>query len=244
MNIPREPWLPHRAIMLGLLLSAILLLAMDRFTSIDLWLEDWFFDPALNDFPWRSHWFAKQLAHDGLKPVVMTINITLIVTLLYDCLRKLSWLSDFWRWRMQLIAWASVVIPTVILVLKRRSPMHCPWSIDRYGGNMPYLKLFDHIPAGWQSGHCFPAGHASIGLWLAALAVIWLPHRPAKAAWAFACGLSAGLVLGWIQQMRGAHFLSHTLWSAWLASLVIYSLVIAYRNKLVSSCQARHLIQR
>ena len=28
--------------------------------------------------------------------------------------------------------------------------------------------------------------------------------------------LLAGLALGLAQQMRGAHFMSHTLWSAWL----------------------------
>jgi membrane-associated PAP2 superfamily phosphatase len=25
-----------------------------------------------------------------------------------------------------------------------------------------------------------------------------------------------GLGLGWVQQMRGAHFMSHTLWSGWV----------------------------
>jgi membrane-associated PAP2 superfamily phosphatase len=31
-----------------------------------------------------------------------------------------------------------------------------------------------------------------------------------------ALALAAGSVLGLSQQMRGAHFMSHTLWTAWL----------------------------
>jgi membrane-associated PAP2 superfamily phosphatase len=37
----------------------------------------------------------------------------------------------------------------------------------------------------------------------------------------FALGIGAGLGLGWVQQLRGAHFLSHTLWSAWIAAAIV-----------------------
>ena len=39
---------------------------------------------------------------------------------------------------------------------------------------------------------------------------------PSASTW-LACALLAGLVLGLSQQMRGAHFMSHTLWTAWLS---------------------------
>ncbi len=39
---------------------------------------------------------------------------------------------------------------------------------------------------------------------------------PSARTW-LACALLAGLVLGLSQQMRGAHFMSHTLWTAWLS---------------------------
>jgi len=34
-----------------------------------------------------------------------------------------------------------------------------------------------------------------------------------------------GAALGWIQQMRGAHFLTHTLWSMWIAGSFIVTLL-------------------
>jgi len=30
--------------------------------------------------------------------------------------------------------------------------------------------------------------------------------------------------VGWMQQLRGAHFLTHTLWSIWIAVLIVYLL--------------------
>lgn len=106
-------------------------------------------------------------------------------------------------------------------MLKSQSIHHCPWDLQRYGGYAPYLRLFDSLPDGVKAGHCFPAGHASSGLWLAAFFVFWLPSRPRMACFMFMVGLLPGLMLGWVQQLRGAHFLTHTLWSAWIASLLI-----------------------
>jgi membrane-associated PAP2 superfamily phosphatase len=45
-----------------------------------------------------------------------------------------------------------------------------------------------------------------------------LRHSGAPSARIWLAGaLLAGLVLGLAQQMRGAHFMSHTLWTAWLS---------------------------
>ena len=36
--------------------------------------------------------------------------------------------------------------------------------------------------------------------------------------------LALSLAFGWVQQMRGAHFLSHTLWSIWLSWTIVVGL--------------------
>src|SRR5690606_5169625 len=100
-----------------------------------------------------------------------------------------------------------------------------------YGGDAPFLRLLDSVPTGFDIGHCFPAGHATVGLWLAALCVFWLPHKPRAALTAFCAGLGVGLLLGWVQQMRGAHFLFHTLWSAWLTCLIIWTMLMVFADK-------------
>ena len=49
--------------------------------------------------------------------------------------------------------------------------------------------------AGFHTGDCFPAGHASVAMWLVALAVFWLPHAPRRALTAYLGGLGIGMAL-------------------------------------------------
>lgn len=226
---------PWNQVAVSLLLSMVAVLALEYFTNIDIWLEDWFFDAALQDFPWRNHWFTTDFAHGSLKNVIIQSGTLLLLVMLIDQVWHIKKMDHFWRYRLQIVAWSSLLVPAVIRGIKRLSVLNCPWDIDRYGGHVPYLKLFDHVPAGWAPGHCFPAGHASTGLWLAALCVFWLPQSPRKALAVFLTGLSVGLALGWIQQMRGAHFLSHTLWSGWLASVIVAVLIAIYQRQLLAN---------
>lgn len=68
-----------------------------------------------------------------------------------------------------------------------------------------------------------PAGHASSALWMISLAILFVPYRVVYAAGALVFFLFLGFGVGWMQQLRGAHFLTHTLWSVWisLATLLV-----------------------
>ena len=45
----------------------------------------------------------------------------------------------------------------------------------------------------------------------------WLQDKAPRVARAWLLGvMAAGLMLGLTQQLRGAHFMSHTLWTAWV----------------------------
>jgi len=90
-----------------------------------------------------------------------------------------------------------------------------------YGHNLSY-------PLGpGRGGHCFPSGHASGGFALLALYFAAYPHVT-KNAWRFLLpGILLGTSFGLAQQLRGAHFLSHDVWTAflcWFMSLLIFSL--------------------
>ena len=69
-------------------------------------------------------------------------------------------------------------------------------------------------------------------MWLTALVVLWLPENPQRALKAYLGGLSIGMILGWVQQMRGQHFLTHTLWTAWLASALTIALIALFSRQL------------
>jgi membrane-associated PAP2 superfamily phosphatase len=200
---------------------ALLLTWLGRYTNVDLVLADAVFDFSRNEFPLRSHWFFDEFMHHTMKALAIAAGLVPMAALCADWLARRRLLEHDTRKTLMVIAASAVLVPLCVSALKAVSMHHCPWSLARYGGFEPYLRIFDSLPAGVSSGHCFPAGHASSALWIPSVALFWLPRQPAKALAMFILGLVPGLALGLSQQARGAHFLTHTLWSAWIAMLII-----------------------
>jgi membrane-associated PAP2 superfamily phosphatase len=74
------------------------------------------------------------------------------------------------------------------------------------------------------AGGCFPAGHASAAFaYVGGYFVLRRASVRAAALW-LSVALVAGLVLGVSQQMRGAHYMSHTLWTAWICWVVGFAI--------------------
>jgi membrane-associated PAP2 superfamily phosphatase len=69
-------------------------------------------------------------------------------------------------------------------------------------------------------GRCFPAGHASTGFAFLGGYFAFRHDVPKTARIWLIAALATGFVLGACQQLRGAHFMSHTLWTGWLSWMV------------------------
>lgn len=220
MNLDRTNYSLNTAF-IALALSAIFIIWLEQFTNIDLMIEDYYYDHQLKAFVWKNTWFAKELMHVYVKKLIMLVAGLLLLIVATDAVAPWRNMSSWLRVRLRFVSFAAITIPLLVTSIKHFSALHCPWDVTRYGGDSPFVRLFDPVPASMSAGQCFPAGHATTGLWLAAICVFWLPHNIKIARLVFFAGISFGLMMGWVQQMRGAHFLFHTLWSAWLASLVI-----------------------
>jgi membrane-associated PAP2 superfamily phosphatase len=193
------------------LVTLALLLALEA-TQIDLWLARLSFDEATRTFPLREHFVTTRIAHDAVKFVSAAAFIWVAVGV-WRPIGALKRLDQ----RARAFLLASVVVCLVsVALLKRASALHCPWGLAMFGGAAPYLRLFDTVSPGWVRGGCFPAGHA-----LSAFAYLggFFAFRAAapRIAWIWlGAVLLGGMFAGISQQLRGAHFLSHTLWTAWL----------------------------
>ncbi len=199
---------------------------MARFSTADLWLADQMFSHGSHGFAWRDHWFAAELMHRWAKIPLVLLGLLVLVAAAADGVRPFKWMSNTQRLQLRVVAACAALVPLVVSVWKRLSASHCPWDIDRYGGHAPYVALLDAMPAGVAPGGCFPAGHATSVLWMMGLCVWFLPHKPRQAALVAALMALAGLAFGWVQQLRGAHFLSHTLWSIWVAAGVTWLVLL------------------
>jgi membrane-associated PAP2 superfamily phosphatase len=120
--------------------------------------------------------------------------------------------------------------PALVGTMKKSIGAHCPYSVDRYGGTEPYrhpLSPHDSCCPERKRGACWPAGHASGGFALVALATLTRTRRGLRR------GLLTGLLAGWItggyQMLKGAHYLSDTIVTmllAWLLHLTLRRLLL------------------
>jgi membrane-associated PAP2 superfamily phosphatase len=191
-------------------LGLLALLAWDR-SSGDLLVAQ--LAGSSHGFPLRDSWLLATALHEGGRRVSWAVAFMLCVGVWWP-MGSLQAL-DLPR-RLQLAA-GSLAAALFVSALKSVSATSCPWDLQEFGGLAQHLSHwagFWHADGG--TGRCFPAGHASAGFGFLAAWFAWRPVDPARARRWLVGALLSGLVLGLAQQWRGAHFMSHTLWSAWL----------------------------
>lgn len=197
----------------GLLLSGLLFTWIARNGALDFWLAQQFFDPLVQRFPLRDSHSLELWGHTVLKTATVLVWVICIVLVLAS-----SWVQALRPWRRHLFVFVIMAgcAAYVVQTLKGASVHSCPWDINVFGGSAQWFPLFgvSGSPAG--PGLCWPGGHASGGFALAAAYFVLRDSRPHSARWMLAIGLLFGCVMSIVQMVRGAHFLSHNLWSLWL----------------------------
>jgi membrane-associated PAP2 superfamily phosphatase len=186
----------------------LILMAWDA-TDLDMRLAHWF--GTAQGFPLTDNWLLEGVLHEGGRRLswVVALALTLAVWWPFGSLRRLES-----RERGQLIL-GSLAAVLLVSLLKSVSPASCPWDLSAFGGVARHLSHWSWTRDG-GSGHCFPAGHASSGFAFIGGYFIWRRHSARVARNWLLLSLLAGFTLGFAQQARGAHFMSHTLWTGWL----------------------------
>lgn len=173
---------------------------------------------------WRDAWFTATVIHDGGRTLVGWAAALLLVASLAVHLHPLG---RPWRSEVRYLLCASIGAGVLINVLKQVTQVDCPWDLQDYGGIKPDVGLLGRRDPAFEPGACFPAGHASAGY--AWFPLYFVSHRqdiPWR-GWVLAGVMGVGLVFGIGQQLRGAHFLSHDIWTAglcWLWSAAVFVL--------------------
>ena len=204
MTSPRRDW-PITAAAL------VLLLAWDL-AALDLPAARAF--GTAQGFAWQHHWLTQRVLHDGGRWLGFMALAALIINI---------W-RPWWagpgkserRWCVAITFVCLLAVPAI----KQISLSSCPWDLQEFGGVARYVSHWQWGMADGGKGHCFPSGHA-----IAAFAFFsgWFMlrgHQPQAARWWLGGVLLFGTLFGLAQLARGAHYPSHTLWSAWLCWLI------------------------
>jgi membrane-associated PAP2 superfamily phosphatase len=199
-------------------------------TALDLGIAHaLFFDENRSQWIGAASWWTNELIHrDG---TWLMRSIAALALALWGA----TWLRPQWLAlrRPALYFFLSVVLSVgVVGLLKTLTNVDCPRDLSEFGGTFPFIHLFEHRPEALRHARCFPAAHASSGYALLALYFVLRERSRRAAGFGLASGLGLGLVFGIAQQARGAHFISHDLWSAmivWTVSLSLYTFVFQAR---------------
>ena len=210
-------------LLLAPLSLAALLFIVTYGLELDFRLASALYQLQGNSWLLQHHWLTEQLLHRHVR----TLNEVLVLSLI-----------GYWLWlrfvlkdqsqkqqALGLLLLSLLLCFIAVALLKRLLPMECPWDLQQFGGHSAFWGLFTTRPADLPATQCFPAGHASIGFAWLALFYYWREIKPKQAWLGLAIAGSAGSLLGFVQQLRGAHFISHDIATAalcWLIATLLY----------------------
>ncbi len=179
-------------------------------SGLDLTVERWFGDAQ--GFHLKSHWFFAQVLHEGGR----WVSAAAIVAVLINVFRPWSFAREMNR--ATRIWWFAVVVICLLLIptLKQLSTTSCPWDLAEFGRSASHVSHWAFGVNDGGPGRCFPSGHASaafslLGGWFA------LRGTSPRAARHWLTGVWVfGALFSMAQSVRGAHFPSHSMWTAWV----------------------------
>ncbi len=179
-------------------------------SGLDLWVMRQVGSAA--GFAWRENWFTVQLVHQGGR----LLSWLAVAFILLANLRPRQVLPELTR--RERLDWllATLFCLAAVSLIKRASVTSCPWDLAEFGGTAHYISHWAFGLRDGGGGHCFPSGHASAAFaFLGGGCVLARAYPRAARAW-LAGVISLGVVYGIGQMLRGAHYPSHTMWTAWI----------------------------
>ncbi|MBT3178300.1 MAG: phosphatase PAP2 family protein [Desulfobacula sp.] len=202
-----------------------------EYSGFDIWWIKHFYDDQSRSWPFRGHWLFDTVIHDWGR----YFNICMAALWLI-CFVSTFFIAKFKKHKKILVYFltASLAGPLIVGIGKHSTHIFTPWELEIFSGTLPYIRLFDSVPIGAPIGEAFPAGHASGGYAYFSLYFLLLHIGSPYKKYGFFFGLGLGLIFGIGQQVRGAHFPSHDLFSmviCWYATLIFYYLFYPKRGE-------------
>jgi membrane-associated PAP2 superfamily phosphatase len=163
-----------------------------------------------------DHWATTYVVHQGGRALGW-LAIAVLVAQLWRPMpfaRELALAERRW--------WLATCLLCLLVIqlVKLASLTSCPWSLTEFGGTARYVSHWRLGVADGGDGGCFPSGHASAAFaFLSGYFALRARYPAAAKHWLWAV-ITIGLMLGVGQTLRGAHYPSHTMWSAWLCLAV------------------------
>jgi len=210
---------------LGLPLLVMVLLVLFEPHRLDFALAHWFYQPGEGFIGRRSFWL-ENILHTRVKQALIAFSLCVLAGFVLSLF--LAQLKP-WRRRLGFLVLALALCSSIVTPLKVATNLHCPWSLQEFGGSQQFRPLLGKPIESNKPGRCWPAGHASAGFGWLALFFFLRDRNPRSARVALAGALALGSLLSVGRMMQGAHFFSHSLWTLlldWVICALAYRLLL------------------
>ncbi len=212
-------------VILLLIISAALAAVFLSYPSLDISISTYFFDLSKGGFYLENSIFAKT--------VYFGVRVLCVAVVIYLCYQTFStfkrthsfhykkYLDPIYLGAVLLIG-PGILVHNVIKVFFSRPR---PRQVVEFGGDFPFEQIFDtHYYC--MDCHSFVSGHASIGFFFVAFALI--SHKPFTRIALTLFAIIFGCFIGSARIMAGAHFASDVVFAGAATFLAAYLLYIPY----------------
>ncbi len=207
-------------------LASLIAIVLWDASGLDLAAARWY--ASGSGFAWRDAWLTSTVLHQGGRVLAWGVLGWMVSRLLAAPAPDGPSRSARWRW-----LGVTLVCLLLIPAMKRASDTSCPWDLSQFGGTAAYVPHWRFGVADGGPGRCFPSGHAVAAFAFFSIYFLKRDRQPIAARrWLWGVCI-VGALFGWAQLARGAHYPSHTLWSAWLCWCLC--VVVACREPLRAS---------
>jgi lipid A 4'-phosphatase len=216
VSMARHPWRWVAAVVVVLMVVP----------AIDITVSSWFWDPVDHVFVARN-WPPGEWVRRSMPAYLLGAAGYIALLWLAGEALDLVFLGITRRVAVYLLSSLALGPGVVVnLILKDYWGRPRPSTILQFGGSDSYVAPMA-ISNGCDHNCSFPSGHAALGFWLVAFALLapprWRPH-------AIAAAVTAGAAVGVVRIAQGGHFLSDVVFSA----IITISISVWLHRRLVA----------
>ena len=204
---------------------------LSEYTGLDEYLARLVYDPATQSWPWKNNFWTAGVLHNFGKDLVVYIMAAIFLFFIASFFIKK--IRPFRKGAFFMIAGGLSGV-AIVSLLKNTTHIYTPWDLSIFGGDRPHVLLFDSAPKGLPVGYAFPGGHSSGGFSFLTLYFLLEYYKPKYKYYGLLVGLGLGGLFAMAQELRGAHFLSHDLFSmviCWYSAMAIFELMYHKEKK-------------